>query len=79
MLAAQNPDPELERRNVSHEVFMDQLTEAIGVLGGEEWVSSQKLETDDSEADDIDEITFANIFSTLGLDDGSDDEEEDQG
>lgn len=75
-VVANKPDPEIEKSNVSHKCFIDALTDAFKVLGGDEWASKQKLETEDINEEEIEQIIFANKFSTLGLDESDDEEEE---
>jgi hypothetical protein len=66
------PDPEIERSNASHRRFIDVLTEAFAVLGGEDWVIRQKNTTETTktaEGEDLHEVIFANKFSMLHLGD----------
>ena len=74
-IVATKPDPEIEKSNVSHKCFIDALTEAFKALGGEEWVSTSKSETSNPDEEDLDEVSFTNKFSTLGIDGPSDGEE----
>jgi hypothetical protein len=74
-IAAKQPDPEIQRSNASHKVFIDALTEAFEALGGEVWASKQKPGTAIPDEEDVDEVIFTNQFSALGLD-GSDNGEE---
>lgn len=70
-IVAKRPDPEIERSNISHKRFIDALTEAFEVLGGEIWASKQKSETDSLDEEDVDEIIFTNQFAALGIDDSN--------
>jgi hypothetical protein len=74
-IVAKNSDPEIQRSNVSHKIFIEALTEAFEALGGEVWTSKQKSGTDNPDEEDADEIIFTNQFSALGLG-GSDNGEE---
>ncbi len=74
-IVAKKPDPEIEKSNVSHKRFIDALTEAFNVLGGEAWAERQKDERDNVGDEDVDEVVFANKFSALGID-GLEDREE---
>lgn len=66
---AQKPDPEIERSNKSHAIFIDILTRAFKNLGGDSWKSRT---SDKDEDEDLEDIIFSNKFSTLGLGDPSD-------
>lgn len=76
-LAARCQDPDIEKSNASHKYFIDALTKAFNVLGGDEWLSCQKAESDEEE-EDVEKVVFANKFSALRLGDAaaSDEEEE---
>ncbi|KAF2237026.1 hypothetical protein EV356DRAFT_497315 [Viridothelium virens] len=65
---ARNPDPELEKSNASHKHFLDSLTKAFEALGGMAWTSSHQTEkTSAQEADNIEEVLFANKFASLNI------------
>jgi hypothetical protein len=66
-IVAKKPDPEIEKSNVSHKRFIDALTEAFNVLGGEGWVERQKDERNNIDDDNVDEVVFANKFSALDI------------
>jgi hypothetical protein len=81
-IVAQKRDPEIERSNITHKRFIDALIEAFEALGGDEWVSKQKSETESADEEDFEEIVFTNQFSTLGLNgsnDGNDEDDVDDG
>ena len=40
-LVAKSPDPEIEKSNASHRSFIEKLSKAFELLGGEEWVKEQ--------------------------------------
>lgn len=61
------PDPEIERSNVSHKRFIDALTEAFIELGGETWASTQKSEATKPDEENVEEVIFSNAFSALDL------------
>ncbi|KUJ19339.1 uncharacterized protein LY89DRAFT_731741 [Mollisia scopiformis] len=44
-IAAQKPDPEIEKSNMSHRIFIDALTKAFAALGGNSWRSEKMAET----------------------------------
>ncbi|KAE8454217.1 hypothetical protein EG329_005142 [Mollisiaceae sp. DMI_Dod_QoI] len=75
-IVAQQPDPEIERSNVTHRHFIDAFTRAFEVLGGKSWISEQQSETIRSDEEDSDDVIFANKFSNLNTGEASDDEEE---
>lgn len=71
-LASLNPDAEVEKSNASHKHFIDTLTRAFEVLGGDSWLSQQKSggkQVDESADEDITEVILNNKFSALGLGD----------
>lgn len=74
-IVANNPDPDIEKSNISHKYWIDGLTEAFKALGGEVWVSRQKGQTEGADEEDEDEVIFSNHFSVLSLD-GEEKEEE---
>lgn len=78
-IVAQKPDPEIEKSNNSHKVFIDALTQAFEALGGNEWVAEQKLSKNTLEdEEDPDDVIFANSFAGLNLGGAlEEDEEED--
>ncbi|KAG9230485.1 hypothetical protein BJ875DRAFT_520044 [Amylocarpus encephaloides] len=71
-IAASNPDPKIERGNVSHKIFINTLEEAFEVLGGREWKSKQRSEntgpSQDHEEEETEDVTFANKFASLAID-----------
>ena len=67
-MAKSNPDPEIEKSNLSHRYFIDALTEAFETLGGQTWLANGFRKPED-EQDDIEEILIANKFHALTLDD----------
>ena len=67
-IAGSNPDPEIEKSNASHRYFIDALTEAFEVLGGQTWLANGFQKPED-EQDDIEEALIANKFHALALDD----------
>ncbi|CAM1507975.1 Fc.00g048230.m01.CDS01 [Cosmosporella sp. VM-42] len=76
-----NPDPELERSNATHKHFIDSLTKAFNILGGEAWLSGKMPDaTNNDDEDDIETVIFANKFRGLSVegeqegDAGSEDE-----
>lgn len=85
-LASVHPDEELERNNVTHKYFIDTLTTAFNILGGEAWLSShdQEKQAKNGEEEAGPSIfTTANKFSVLNLDsdpesDGANHEESDK-
>lgn len=70
-MAAQSTNPEMESSNASHKYFIDTLTTAFQVLGGEEWLSKRESEKPDGPAqdDDIEGAIFSNKFSAFSLND----------
>lgn len=66
-IVASNPDPEIEKSNASHKHFIDALTEAFEVLGGQTWLANEFQQPND-EQDNIEEILIANKFHALALD-----------
>lgn len=69
-LVSKNPDPEIEKSNISHKHFIDGLTEAFAALGGKIWASEQKSGKETAD-EDIDAVIFTNTFSALNLGDSS--------
>ncbi|KAM0256882.1 hypothetical protein ACHAQJ_004703 [Trichoderma viride] len=69
-LAVVSPDEELERSNSTHKHFIDTLTEAFRVLGGETWLcrEQEKKTKSDEEGSDSSPFAFTNKFSVLDLD-----------
>ncbi|KAL2825294.1 hypothetical protein BDW59DRAFT_161774 [Aspergillus cavernicola] len=51
-LIADDPDPEIEKSNVFHEFWINGLTKAFNLLGGEGWLSGQKSATEKSDEED---------------------------
>jgi len=73
-----NPDPEIERSNISHRHFIDSLTEAFKALGGENWISKQKSESERLDEEDRDEVIFSNQFMALKIGESNDAEVENE-
>lgn len=69
-LASISPSKELLNNNAKHKHFIDVLTEAFHILGGEAWLAEQaeKEEQADEEDADADTSATANRFSILTLD-----------
>lgn len=70
-LAAVTPSEELEMNNSTHKFFIDTLTRAFEVLGGEKWLSKEqaKRASNDKENEcDANTFAFTNKFSLLDLD-----------
>lgn len=66
--AMASPAEQVDKNNASHKHFIDTLTRAFSILGGEAWESAQnagKGKVDDGGADE--EVTFSNKFSLLNL------------
>ncbi|TVY87141.1 hypothetical protein LAWI1_G008481 [Lachnellula willkommii] len=70
-LVSKNPDPEIEKSNISHKHFIDGLTEAFAALGGKTWASEQKSGNATADEEDINTVIFTNTFSALNLGDSS--------
>ncbi|KAL3418228.1 hypothetical protein PVAG01_09943 [Phlyctema vagabunda] len=70
-IVTEKPVAEIERSNISHKCFIDSLTQAFQILGGgrgrETRTLKQKSETENLTEENIDEVIFANQFSTLNL------------
>ena len=47
-------------------------------MGGKVWAAKQKLETENADEEDLDEVIFKNLFSALNIDGNSDGEEEEE-
>ncbi|KAE9368958.1 hypothetical protein N431DRAFT_382769 [Stipitochalara longipes BDJ] len=90
-IATENPDPEIERSNASHKLFIEALSSAFKALGGEEWKlrcksDSRKPKTSgpgEAESEDEgerneDEVIFANKFAALNVGDANTGEEDDE-
>ncbi|KAF1815110.1 hypothetical protein P152DRAFT_412254 [Eremomyces bilateralis CBS 781.70] len=77
-IVSRKPDPEIERSNTSHKLFIDVLTEAFHVLGGDAWIARQKAATEPPDEEDLDQAIFANQFSILGLGGKKEEEEEEE-
>lgn len=74
--APNNPDPEVSKANASHKHFIDALQEVFTILGGETWASTGDA-NQEPDAEDLEQLVFANKFTTLNLDDDAQDDEED--
>ena len=67
-LASFNPD--IEQVNVTHKYFIDALTKAFQLLGGEEWMSRADAEAETDISDEsIQDLLFNNKFSALSVGD----------
>ncbi|KAF4981710.1 hypothetical protein FZEAL_2512 [Fusarium zealandicum] len=79
-LVGSDPDEDLKRSNASHKHFIDTLSEAFSVLGGDTWAkTNDKSAEDPDEDDDVERIIFLNKFRNLTVeneDDGSSEEED---
>ncbi|MBE3047101.1 hypothetical protein IMZ48_32180, partial [Candidatus Bathyarchaeota archaeon] len=64
--------PDIEQLNAAHKHFIDALTTAFQVLGGDEWEgkAGAKGPMEDVSEESIRELLFQNRFSALGLGDG---------
>lgn len=73
-LASVSPSEELERNNSTHKYFIDTLTKAFEILGGEAWLSKEreKQAKSDEEETGSNAFTTTNKFSVLDLDSDSD-------
>lgn len=78
-IVANNPDPDIQKNNVSHKHWIDGLTEAFHALGGESWLSGRRDDLGTSDEDE-EEVIFTNKFSTLSLNavTGENQEDEDE-
>lgn len=65
-----DPDPEIQQSNVSHQHWIEGLTEAFNLLGGETWQKGKQRKSNTSDTFDEDEelVIFSNTFSMLSLD-----------
>ncbi|RFU81236.1 hypothetical protein TARUN_983 [Trichoderma arundinaceum] len=77
-LASVSPSEELERSNSTHKHFIDTLTKAFEILGGEAWLSkeNEKQTKSGGEKYDTNASTFNNKFSVLDLENESGNEDE---
>lgn len=69
-LATTGPSEELERDNSTHKYFIDTLTRAFEVLGGEKWLSEERekrANNDGGKETDANTFAFTNKFSVLDL------------
>lgn len=65
-IVANNPDPDIERSNASHKYWIDGLTQAFNVLGGNAWLSEQNGNSEGS--DEVEEeVIFSNTFAILSI------------
>ncbi|KAK4067016.1 uncharacterized protein Triagg1_8016 [Trichoderma aggressivum f. europaeum] len=60
-LASVQPSEELERNNSTHKHFIDTLTKAFNILGGEEWLAQDQ----ENQAKTGEEEASSNIFATM--------------
>lgn len=70
-LLGSKSDPEVQRNNASHKHFIDTLTKAFNILGGEAWKSGGNAGAQEpgQEELDLDQIIFGNRFSALNIED----------
>lgn len=69
-LAAASSSEELERKNSTHKFFIDTLTSAFEVLGGEKWLSEEREKRANKDGEvqsDTNTFAFTNKFSVLDL------------
>lgn len=84
-ITAKKRDPEIEKSNASHKKFIDVLTEAFSSLRGEEWLAREKTAASSNEEEDMEDVVFSNVFSTLNVagqneaEGGDEDEDSDHG
>ncbi|KAJ5710979.1 hypothetical protein N7488_005135 [Penicillium malachiteum] len=64
---ASNSDPEVQKSNKSHRIWIHGLTEGFHILGGESW-KKEKGHASDAPDQDEEGVIFANVFSVLSLD-----------
>ncbi|KAL7937233.1 hypothetical protein V8C35DRAFT_332354 [Trichoderma chlorosporum] len=84
-LASANPSEKLERDNSTHKYFIDTLTKAFDILGGQQWLSKESEKQAKGSEEETGSATFttANKFSVLDLNidsesDGANHEESDK-
>lgn len=73
-MTAARPDPDVEKSNLSHKVFIDALQNAFETLGGKQWTATQSASqatAGTNDEDEIKEALFTNTFSSLSIDEGS--------
>lgn len=63
---ASDPDPEIQKSNVSHQHWIEGLSEAFNLLGGKVW-QRVKEGTSDTFDEDEEQLIFSNAFSMLSL------------
>jgi hypothetical protein len=72
-IVAENPDPAIEKSNLTHKHFIDALTEAFHALGGKDWQPDDAADSADADADtkhlkdDLDRLVLSNQFGALDL------------
>ncbi|RJE23061.1 hypothetical protein PHISCL_04590 [Aspergillus sclerotialis] len=77
-IVASNPDPDIQKSNDSHKHWIDGLTDAFNALGGESWMSTQRVKPGVAD-EDQEKVIFSNAFSILSLDEKvTEDREEDE-
>lgn len=77
-LVTKKRDPEIERTNASHKVFIDSLTKAFEYLGGDEWMSNLETEPNKlDEEDDLEPGIFADRLKALNINKSKEDVEGD--
>lgn len=77
-LAAATPSEELETNNSTHKFFIDTLTRAFEVLGGENWLSKERTKrasNDKVDGFDTSTFEFTNEFSLLDLESASENDD----
>lgn len=78
-LAAATPSEELETNNSTHKFFIDTLTRAFEVLGGESWLSEERAKrasNDKEDGCDTNAFAFTNKFSLLDLESESENDDD---
>ncbi|KAL4876631.1 hypothetical protein BJY04DRAFT_222810 [Aspergillus karnatakaensis] len=75
-LVAEDPDPEVVKSNISHEVWINGLTKAFNLMGGEAWLTKIKDSTQPLGEENEDEVVFSNKFAGLNLSEADDEEDE---
>lgn len=77
-LASVSPSQELARNNSTHKHFIDTLTKAFRVLGGEGWLAKEQekqKKSDGEEGDASTSFAFTNKFSVLDLESDSENDD----
>ncbi|UKZ72789.1 hypothetical protein TrVFT333_000425 [Trichoderma virens FT-333] len=78
-LASVSPSEELEKNNATHKYFIDTLTKAFDILGGEEWISNENEKQTKRGEEELGSSIFAtaNKFSVLDLNGNSESDDAD--